>query len=436
MARLSDADRLFEGRIPSEDVPPELRHVAALVHAARAAATPSELGGQDHLVAEIAAAVRTAQPGGSGVARRRVLGTHSAKVVALATATVIVLGGGVAAAATGAFPAGIQRAIAHGLAHVGISLPDPSPTRQPAASLTLHATTTTTATAAITTTTLAKTTVLPSGTPVSSSSARAASGAVHHSACVPGSSAWRASSSLLTPAATFSSAQALRRCEAATSSAKHKIVKHANSRRLHPKATAPAAASTSGQPPRRGAHGTPGGSLPGRGREQTAHKAVRPEHSVPRDHPTTTVPPVVSTHPSTPGHHAASSVPTRRPARGTGHSGTTAPSAQPHPGGAHRGGLGATGGRAGNGHRPTGPTAPVATHPSPTPRTFASNATTTTSFPRPTARTSTTTTSAETTRRRGPGKGRGAGNGPALAGKEGSPHSSNHHAQSNPARTH
>lgn len=129
---LSDPEALLSGKLSPEDAPPELAKVAGLIQAARAPASARELAGEDHLVAVIAAEVRRSAPAEVVVdnRRRRLIGQAlSAKVIA-ATAAVL-LSGGVAAAATGSLPASVQRAVSHGLVHVGISVPDPAAHRSP-----------------------------------------------------------------------------------------------------------------------------------------------------------------------------------------------------------------------------------------------------------------------------------------------------------------
>lgn len=129
----SDPEALLSGRLDPDDAPPELKGIAALVRAARAPATARELAGEVHLVAAIAAEMRRSGPVGVVVdsRRRRLIGQAlSAKVIA-ATAAVLLSGGVAAAAATGSLPASLQRAVSHGLAHVGISVPAPEVHRSP-----------------------------------------------------------------------------------------------------------------------------------------------------------------------------------------------------------------------------------------------------------------------------------------------------------------
>ena len=143
----SDDDRLLSGDLDPDDAPPELARVAGLVRAARAPELSSELAGEELLVSQVAAIVRESRR--LEVARddrRHLLGkVLSAKVIG-ATAAVL-LSGGVAAAATGALPTPVQEAVAHGLAHVGISIPDPATPHAPGQHTSGHPTSTTTASA-------------------------------------------------------------------------------------------------------------------------------------------------------------------------------------------------------------------------------------------------------------------------------------------------
>lgn len=130
MSGFDDADLLFEGRIDPDDAPRELRALATLVRTARADASVSELADEEAVVARMAMAIRAEtasasvpllQPQSRPRLRPRAL---SAKVTLVSAA--VVLSGGVAAAATGSLPSGIQRSLSHGLLHVGISIPAPT----------------------------------------------------------------------------------------------------------------------------------------------------------------------------------------------------------------------------------------------------------------------------------------------------------------------
>ncbi len=122
-------DRILSGLVDPEDAPPELREVARLVRVAQGPASEAELSNAALFATEIAAVVRrSTAPAVSPRWRGRVAKVVSAKVIALAVA--LVLGGGVAAAATGSLPAPIQRVVSDGLHHIGIAVPRPSSQRQ------------------------------------------------------------------------------------------------------------------------------------------------------------------------------------------------------------------------------------------------------------------------------------------------------------------
>ncbi|MHB1987897.1 MAG: hypothetical protein ACYCSF_07915 [Acidimicrobiales bacterium] len=120
-------DALLRGEIHPDDAPPELRELARLIQLARGPAEAAELINESVVVSDVAAAVRRASVlgGRSGVSwKRRALRLVSAKAIAVSAA--LLIGGGVAAAATGSLPAPVQRAVADGLRHIGVSLPEPS----------------------------------------------------------------------------------------------------------------------------------------------------------------------------------------------------------------------------------------------------------------------------------------------------------------------
>jgi hypothetical protein len=144
----SDEDRLLSGDLDPDDAPPELARIAGLIRASRVPGSPSELAGQDLLVSEVAAVVREARRVEVARGDRRHLLSRVLSAKVIAATTVVLLSGGVAAAATGALPTPVQRAVSHGLAHVGISVPDPAAHSAPAARssaphLPVHATNTT-----------------------------------------------------------------------------------------------------------------------------------------------------------------------------------------------------------------------------------------------------------------------------------------------------
>jgi hypothetical protein len=124
MLELSERDELVDallgGRIGPHEAPPGYALVAEWVQAATAPPSEDELAREPELVAAITSIARQHQPRQrSGVVRRL------APTKAIAATAVLVLGGGAAAAATGAFPAAVQRPLAHGLAALGISIPAP-----------------------------------------------------------------------------------------------------------------------------------------------------------------------------------------------------------------------------------------------------------------------------------------------------------------------
>ena len=122
----SDDDRVFSGDLDPADAPPELAGVARLVRAARVVEpTHSLLAKEELLVSQIAEVVRGSRRIDAARGdRHHLLGRMlSAKVVGVGIA--VLLCGGVAAAGTGALPHPVQAAVSQGLAHIGISVPDP-----------------------------------------------------------------------------------------------------------------------------------------------------------------------------------------------------------------------------------------------------------------------------------------------------------------------
>ncbi len=119
------ADALLEGRIGPDDAPPGYREVASAVRSARSGASVAELAGEEQVVAAmVVAAAGSLRTSPLSPMRRRpmIAKLMSAKVAAVATGFVLV-GGGVAAAATGSLPSGVQHSVADAAAHVGVSIP-------------------------------------------------------------------------------------------------------------------------------------------------------------------------------------------------------------------------------------------------------------------------------------------------------------------------
>jgi hypothetical protein len=116
------AQRLIEGRLPADDLPPGLDRVAEVLAAARRSATDSDFSRMETTVAAMAAAV------GTGAGQLGAVGTPQtpsrslrAKFAVGSVAGLVSLFGGLAAA--GALPAGAQNGLANAVAHVGIDLP-------------------------------------------------------------------------------------------------------------------------------------------------------------------------------------------------------------------------------------------------------------------------------------------------------------------------
>lgn len=133
MTRLSrsDADRLLSDALDPKNEPTELRNLARIIHAARAANQNTAIPVNQSFIAGIAEHVREARrdfestpvrPIYPALALRRL---PSGRVAAI-TGALLFSGGVAAAAATGSFPNPIQHALARGLAHVGVMLPDPT----------------------------------------------------------------------------------------------------------------------------------------------------------------------------------------------------------------------------------------------------------------------------------------------------------------------
>jgi hypothetical protein len=122
------ADDLLSGRIDPDDAPPAFRVVALLVRAARPPAGSAPVAGEEQLAAAFVAA--TAEPARLARIAQKTRQPVLAKILSAKAAVIatIVLGGGVAAAATGALPASIQSAVAGAASHIGVSLPRPGAT--------------------------------------------------------------------------------------------------------------------------------------------------------------------------------------------------------------------------------------------------------------------------------------------------------------------
>jgi len=120
------ADALLEGRVLPDDAPPGYQGVAELVRLAKGPASIDEQADEASVVTAMTVAIRgTAPTINDRQGRPRMLGTLISTKV-LAGVAAIVLGGGVAAAATGALPAPVQTPLSHGLSDVGISIPHPN----------------------------------------------------------------------------------------------------------------------------------------------------------------------------------------------------------------------------------------------------------------------------------------------------------------------
>jgi hypothetical protein len=96
------AERLLSGRLDPDDAPPAYAGVARLLRAAAAPAGPDELSGQDAALASFRAAqVGIGDAGGQAGSRGRPVGVRG-RVVAVALAGVLVVGGAVAGGAAAA----------------------------------------------------------------------------------------------------------------------------------------------------------------------------------------------------------------------------------------------------------------------------------------------------------------------------------------------
>ncbi|HUY06541.1 MAG TPA: hypothetical protein VMU99_04720 [Acidimicrobiales bacterium] len=122
-----DGEQLLSGALDPDDAPKELKELAGLIRVARAPVQGTSPAVDQAFVASIANEVRrSAQlgPVASPTYLARIRRLPSGRV-AVATTALMLTGGLAAAAATGSLPVPVQRAVSHGLSHLGISLPDP-----------------------------------------------------------------------------------------------------------------------------------------------------------------------------------------------------------------------------------------------------------------------------------------------------------------------
>lgn len=135
-----DEERLLSGQIDPDDAAPDYRVLASIIGRARSADATGDSSSERELVTamaraiEIAAAEAGSQEKTSIRRLTRTVALPSGRVLAATTA--LLFGGGVvAAAATGSLPTGVQQSLAGGVAHFGISIPDPTtpPTSPPTA---------------------------------------------------------------------------------------------------------------------------------------------------------------------------------------------------------------------------------------------------------------------------------------------------------------
>src|SRR3954470_8763464 len=114
------ADRLLSGEaVPDSD--PGLAHLAALIAAAQAPATPDELIGE---AAVVAAMLKDLSPVADFEARRASRIRKIAAAQVAAASLLALTATGAAAAGTGSLPGPAQRAVSGALTHVGIDVPD------------------------------------------------------------------------------------------------------------------------------------------------------------------------------------------------------------------------------------------------------------------------------------------------------------------------
>jgi hypothetical protein len=120
------AERMLAGLLSPDDAPPGYAGVARMFQAAAGPAEGTELESAPVVVTSAVAALRAIPAVPTASPRRNPMRTRmlSAKVAALA-ATAVLAATGVAAAATGNLPEGVQTSVSDTAAHVGISVPKP-----------------------------------------------------------------------------------------------------------------------------------------------------------------------------------------------------------------------------------------------------------------------------------------------------------------------
>ena len=124
------ADALLDGAVLPDDAPPGYREIAALVHRAKESPDATDPATEAVVVASMLRSIGEATPAATNVRRRPATLRRVASVKVLAVAFAVA-GGGMAAAATGSFPAPVQRTLAQGFSHIGISIPRPTDTPAP-----------------------------------------------------------------------------------------------------------------------------------------------------------------------------------------------------------------------------------------------------------------------------------------------------------------
>jgi len=172
------AERLLDGRLPVDDVPPDARALARLIEMTGAGPTDGELSSQPEAVAVLAAAIRRSSVDALSPRRTRTSKRRLIQAAAASTVGVMTLFGGLAAA--NALPAAAQSVASDMLEKVGVSVPNPNthadthPDSRPQSRSRTSASSTTVPTAVAPTTTLAPTvapapaTAEPTGPPTTS----------------------------------------------------------------------------------------------------------------------------------------------------------------------------------------------------------------------------------------------------------------------------
>ncbi|HMK11511.1 MAG TPA: hypothetical protein VK461_08015, partial [Acidimicrobiales bacterium] len=117
-----DIDRVLDGENLSADTGQAMEATAALIRRASSPGTAAELGAADATVARFIEVV--SQPSEPTNVRRLRSISMPAKAAAIVVAATL-WSTGVAAAATGHLPDGLQRAVSNTASHVGIALPNP-----------------------------------------------------------------------------------------------------------------------------------------------------------------------------------------------------------------------------------------------------------------------------------------------------------------------